>query len=303
MTDVADRHWGQSLVRAPTAKAAAHPTGSVGAAPPPPPPAPAAARPPQGADRSPLSGTAVPTPPPAPPLPPAPVRARSAPPTPSVLPWPVTAPVAPPADAPTDLGLARLARGVQDCARALECLADRLDGLERRLDAATTPPAPRPMVGVASSLASATPPAEPLATRLLALEGMATDRLQAFDQRLRRLEILPVAVGRLQQDTVRLSELARAKRLDEGAGDLTSVYAELDSVAEVVAAHHDAANQSLERVRTLERAVLEMGRHLDRNLAEHTRLATTDQAATRGRIDDLERRLAAADLSLRSTKP
>ena len=61
-----------------------------------------------------------------------------------------------------------------------------------------------------SSLVSATPAAEPLDSRLLALEGMATDRLQAFDQRLRRLEILPVAVGRLQQDTARLSELGRA---------------------------------------------------------------------------------------------
>ena len=229
-------------------------------------------------------------------------RARSASPAPSVLPWPVT-PVDPPDDAPADLALVRLARGVQDCARALECLADRLDGLERRLDAATSPTVPRPPVGIPPSLVSATPAAEPLDSRLLALEGMATDRLQAFDQRLRRLEILPVAVGRLQQDTARLSELGRAPRPDEGVGDLTSVYAELDSVAEVVTAHHDAAQQSLERVRTLERAVLDMGRHLDRNLAEQTRLAATDQVATRDRIDDLADRLTAAEVSLRSIEP
>ena len=34
--------------------------------------------------------------------------------------------------------------GVQDCARALACLADRLDGLERRLDAVRPRPAPTP---------------------------------------------------------------------------------------------------------------------------------------------------------------
>jgi hypothetical protein len=145
--------------------------------------------------------------------------------------------------------------------------------------------------------------ADTLDVRFRTLEGMATDRLQALDLRLRRLEILPVAVGRLQQDTARLTELARAKRLDDGTGDLTPVYEELDSVAELVAAHHGAANQSLERVRTLERAVLEMGRHLDRNLAEHTRRTTSDQTATRGRIDGIEGRLTAAEASLRSVTP
>jgi hypothetical protein len=210
------------------------------------------------------------------PLPTVSDRARSAP-APAVLPWPVTTPADPgpsaagssaaelTESAPSDHALARLARGVQDCARALACLADRLDGLEHRLDAVATATT-HPVGGGPSSSSSSSPETEPLDVRVRTLEGMAADRLQAVDQRLRRLEILPVAVGRLQQDTARLSELARAKLLDNGAGDLTSVYQELDSVAELVAAHHGAATQSLERVRTLERAVLEMGRHLDRRL-------------------------------------
>ena len=205
-------------------------------------------------------------------------------------------------DGPVDPSLARLARGVQDCARALSCLADRLDSLERRLDAgaaragphdgpaATNGQQPRPRPNPAD--------AESLEVMARALEGLSADRLQGLDQRLRRLETLPASVGRLQKDTAWLAELATTRRLEaaattraDGPAELAPVYHELDSVAELVSTHHAAATQSLDRVRTLERAVLEMRRHMERNLAEHTRAATSEQALAGARIDTVEARL------------
>ena len=89
--------------------------------------------------------------------------------------------------------------------------------------------------------------------RLRALEGMSADHLHGLDQRLSRLEALPTAVSRIQEDLVLLADVGRAHGpAGSGAGpDLAVVYEELDTVAELVSAHHGAANQSLERVRTL----------------------------------------------------
>ena len=125
--------------------------------------------------------------------------------------------------------------------------------------------------------------------RLRALEGMAADRLQGLDQRLRRLETLPAAVGRLQQDSPGWPTSATAggptaPAVPAGvAADLAPVYEELDSVAELVSSHHGAANQSLERVRTLERAVLEMRRHLERNQAEQARRPPSELTTAKDR--------------------
>ncbi len=221
--------------------------------------------------------------------------------------WPVAEPAVAqpdlPGDLPADPSLARLARGVQDCARALASLADRIDGLERRLDGADHPAG-------TNGAAAPRPPGttEAIEVRLRALEGMAADRLQGLDQRLRPLEALPVAVSRLQQDLVLLADLGRVGRPDGTGGPgggtpLAAVYEELDSVAELVSAHHGAANQSLERVRTLERAVLEMRRHLERNQAEQARVATSELTTAKGRLDSLEARLAAAESTVRSVRP
>ena len=206
------------------------------------------------------------------------------------------------ADSVDGVSLARLARGIQDCARAVSCLADRLDRLERRLDSATTH---SPAGEDAVRQPAFTRPAadrDGFDLRLRALEGMAADRLQGIDQRLRRLENLPPAVGRVQKDVAWLTELATTRRIDEAASpkpaaapDLAPVYQELDSVADLVSSHHAAATQSLERVRTLERAVLEMRRHLERNLAEQSVVVSTGQATADGRIQRLEARLSAVE--------
>lgn len=79
------------------------------------------------------------------------------------------------------------------------------------------------------------------------------------------------------------------------AAELAPIYQELDSVAELVSSHHAAASQSLERVRVLERAVLEMRRHLERNLADHTRRATAEQETAATSLQGIEARLAAID--------
>ncbi len=321
VTDVADRHWGQSLVRAPTAKDAAGPGGSNGGSAPPPPPgavlgtdrptsalagtfqaAPRLAPMPPAAGRPPMAAVEAALPPVL--VEPAIASDTAAPPA-ALLPWPAAMPAVAFPVAPAELGadqsLARLARGVQDCARALASLADRLDGLELRLGDRADAPVARPVPPEPTRGRTGSPEHEALDVRVRALEGMAGDRLQALDQRLRRLETLPLAVGRLQQDTALLANLARTRVPDEGGRrepDLAPVYQELDSVAEVVSSHAAAATQSLERVRTLERAVLEMRRHLERNLAEHTRTATSEQIAARGRVDSLEARLAAAESSM-----
>jgi hypothetical protein len=191
----------------------------------------------------------------------------------------------------------------------VSCLADRLDVLERRfVTAPVVGPAPSP--GARDGDASRSRPrVEPsprddLEARVRALEGMADDRLQGLDQRLRKLETLPVTVGRLQKDTAWLTDLATTRRVEEAlatrmatAAELTPVYQELDRVAEIVATHHAAASQSLERVRTLERAVLEMRRYVERNLADHTRSATSEQVAVHDRIEALEASLAAGPTS------
>lgn len=212
--------------------------------------------------------------------------------------------------APDDeTSLARLARGVQDCARGLTSLADRLDGVERRVDAlAIRPVASAPAPVPSSARVASLPDPAGLEARLRALEGLSADRLQAFDQRLRQLETLPASVGRLQKDTARLSDLATTRRVDEAAAtrevaaaELAPMYQELDSVAELVSSHHAAASQSLERVRTLERAVLEMRRHLERNLAEHARAATAEQETAHTRLQRLEARLAAMESATSTT--
>ncbi|MEA2901288.1 MAG: hypothetical protein QOH36_1175 [Actinomycetota bacterium] len=368
MTDVADRHWGTSQVRAPTAKSAAHPdqpgeppppapqpsnraratrgvptllrttldgsSGLVGMAAPvtaawesapagrlipaapavaPPAPLAAVADPAPAVPAGALASTTKParpvagvlglapaTPPVLPELPPVPVLRPStvaaASPSPGIAPgatvlqWPVAEAGAAHTETLADPSLARLARGVQDCARALASLADRIDGLERRLDGVDHP--------AGRHGAAAAGPSEAIEVRLRALEGLADDRLQGLDQRLRPLEILPAAVSRLQQDLVLLADLGRVGRPDGGGGsDLDAVYEELDSVAELVSAHHGAAAQSLERVRTLERAVLEMRRHLERNQAEHARVATAELTTAKDRLDRLEARVHAAELS------
>ena len=220
------------------------------------------------------------------------------------------------AEATDELSLGRLARGVQDCARALSGLSDRLDRLERRFESAATPAALR---GAAPSRNNpgdpsawrrlTAPDRDDLETRLRALEGMAADRLQGIDQRVRRLETLPASVGRLQKDTAWLTDLATSRRIEAAATkaapatDLAPVYQELDSVADLVSSHHAAATQSLERVRTLERAVLEMRRHLERNLSEHSRVATSEQATVGGRVERLESRLSALEVALSPTGP
>gem|GEM_PF-4472271 len=226
----------------------------------------------------------------------------------AVVPLPVTrtavavadAPARPPADLGSDQALARLARGVQDCARALASLADRIDGLERRLDAVTTsppPPPPPPALPIVPAtsvrLRPPTYDVDSLETRFRALEGLSADRLQGLDQRLRRLETLPQAVLRLQHDAAALADAGRTHRTTADAGrvDLDPIYQELDSVSALVSSQEVAAAQSLERVRTLERAVLEMRRHLERNLAEHNRVATSEHAAARARLDAVEARL------------
>ncbi len=362
MTDVADRHWGTSLVRAPTAKDAAHPDGTAAGdveavprptlfrrgpallrlgrnggsphevtAPPSPDlweqivlgrtpalaPVPAPVPPalaPVASAVAPMAPSVAAAPAPAP----GPARAPAAPPrrvvaaaavpspaatVPSRQPEPPTTdatvvvhrprstPATPAAEPAPDPSLARLARGVQDCARALASLADRIDVLERRLGSVASDPAPR---GPAAGLTS--PAIENLGNRLGALEGLSSDRFQLLEQRLRRLEALPDAIVRLQQDTAVLADRARSRRPggEGGPVDLEPVYQELDSVVEVVSAHHVAASQSLDRVRTLERAVLEMRRHLERNLAEHDRAALSEQTATRMRIDAIESRLRSA---------
>jgi len=346
MTDVADRHWGQSLVRAPTAKDAVQPgapvtpgQGSAAGSTPEPAPRPQLVRgeptllraqgarstlagtsppaalsplaapsaPAPGATRPAAVGVAPASPPVLPPMPPMPpmppvAALRHSPeagPPPStrmaqaaaVFQWPV----AEPAEAMADPSLARLARGVQDCARALASLADRIDGLERRLDAATAGPGAVP---------SATGPhGETVDVRLRALEGMSADHLQGLDQRLRRLEALPTAVSRIQEDLVLLADVGRPRGPAGSGPDLAPVYEELDSVAELVTAHHGAATQSLERVRTLERAVLDMRRNLERNQAEHARVATSELTTARDRLDGLEARLAAAESTVRSIQP
>ena len=352
MTDVADRHWGQSLVRAPTAKDAVRPRppvtpgeASAAASPPPAPgprlvrgapsllrvdgatstlagtslraapsppdassaPAPAATRP-AVVGVAPASPPILPPMPPMPPMRPVPVL-RSAPaagppessrsaPAAAVFPWPVAEPAVAhpdlPADPLADPSLARLARGIQDCARALASLADRIDGLERRLDGVD-----HPVSTNGATAHDATAAAETIEVRLRALEGMADDRVRGLDQRLHRLESLPGAVTRLQQHLVLLAEVGAARRPDDGGGaDLAAVYEQLDAVAELVSAHHGAANQSLERVRTLERAVLEMSRIAERNRAEHARVATAELAGAISRIDRLEARVHAAESSL-----
>ena len=350
MTDVADRHWGQSLVRAPIAKDAVLPVtpgqaSAIDQAPgpalrvrgaptlfraegatstlagtslpaafsplaAPSAPAPAAARPA-------VVGVAPASPPILPPLPPMPpmpllrhqpeADASSSPrmaPAAAGFRWPAAEPAVAHSDGPTDPvadpSLARLARGVQDCARALASLADRIDGLERRLDGVDHPAGTNGAAGHRPTGA-----AEAVDVRLRALESMADDRLQGLDQRLRPLEALPAAVGRIQADLVLLADLGRVGRPDGPADgtDLAAVYEELDSVAELVSAHQSAANQSLERVRTLERAVLEMRRHLERNQAEQTRVAGSDLAAANERIERLEARLAAAESTVRPGGP
>ncbi|HEX7276825.1 MAG TPA: hypothetical protein VF244_05570 [Acidimicrobiales bacterium] len=294
MTDVADRHWGTSLVRAPTAKDAAQPDGNAGGG---------------ASDSQPrLSrrGGALfrlardgssphPDPPPPPPeweaivtgIPaPAPPVTVTPPPAPPVVAAPRT-PVPDPADAdaPADNALAKLARGVQDCARALASLADRLDALERRLDASgPAGPIPRDLMPRA---------AESLGSRIGALEGVSADRYQLLEQRLRRLEALPDAVVRLQRDSAHLADAVRSRGSTTPGGpvDLDPVYLKLGSVVEMVSAHHTTASQSLDRVRALERAVLEMRRQLERNLSEQNRATLSEQAATRARMDSIEARI------------
>jgi uncharacterized coiled-coil protein SlyX len=188
--------------------------------------------------------------------------------------------------------LARLARGVQDCARALASLADRIDGLEQRLDVVATP---------SLTHAPSDADADDLAAMVRALEEMSGDRVQALDHRLRRLESVPATVSRLQKDFAWLADLATTRTAQAAStangADVAHIYKELDSVNEMVAAHHAAASQSLERVRTLERAVLEMRRHLERNLTEHSRAAGSEQAAAGDRVTRLEARLAALEAS------
>ncbi len=210
-----------------------------------------------------------------------------------------------PVDPGPDQSLARLARGVQDCARALASLADRLDSLERRVDEVAIAAAARSGSGEPTRPRLGTPAIEALDARVGALEGLAADRLQSVDQRLRRLETLPPAVSRLQHDAALLTNKARVGAADDlaargGGPDLAPLYVELDAVAELVSSHHAAGTQSLERVRTLERAVLEMRRHLERTLVEHTRMAASDQAAACARIDAIEDRLTATETSGRS---
>lgn len=279
----ADRHWGISQVRAPTAKDATRPDGG---------PEPSPARAPRSGP-TPLRPMRVGRP--APPPPPA-TAWEAAPPGPGLRRAPdppagagaaATAP-----EAPADQSLARLARGLQDCARALESLADRIDGLEARLDDAIAPP-PAPGAAAAPDGDRSRPNgprSESVETRLGALEGMSTDRFQALDQRLRRLEALPEVVERLRQDTVLLADVSRS-RPSASEADLAPIYQELDSVADLVSTHHAAASQSLERVRTLERAALELRRHLERSLADLARVLQSDQGSLRSRLDAVEARL------------
>lgn len=183
----------------------------------------------------------------------------------------------------TDPSLARLARGVQDCARAVACLADRLDGLERRVEVLARPlvaPTSNPGPGPEARAASRGLGLEP---RLRDLEGEAEGRLQGLDQRLRRLETLPASVARLQKDTAWLTDLATTRRLEAAAA----------SAAKAPGPDH-GASPSLERVRTLERAVLEMRRHLEWSLTEHTRVTASDQLAIASRLERLEARLETA---------
>ncbi len=244
-------------------------------------------RPIRAAGPAPSASDLAPAPTPAQPV----VKMATAPVAPerTVGPGPTVAPE--PAASSADQALARLARGVQDCARALESLADRLDDLEARLDDVAPVPPIEPGDGGRRGVAR--PAAHSLESRIGALEGLSADRYQSLDLRIRRLEAIPAALERLQSDTALLVDVSRSRRSDPHA-DLEPVYQELDSVSELVSAHHAVASQSMERVRVLERAVLEMRRHVERGLADQERVARSEQFTARARLDAMEARLRAA---------
>ncbi len=136
-----------------------------------------------------------------------------------------------------DPSLARLARGIQDCARALACLADRLGGLDRRLDAFGTP-APDPDPPLAHTAPSGHADLQVTAP---GLEGIAAGSPHAADHIRPKLETLPTTVGRLRTDTDGLADRTRA------------------------------------RVGEVERTVLEIRRNLERNLSAHVHRARSPQ--------------------------
>ena len=100
------------------------------------------------------------------------------------------------------------------------------------------------------------------------LEGMSADRLQKLDQRLCKLESRAVPAGPINVEPVRAVERFATHRTPSTAGggsaELAPIYHELDALAELVSSHHAAATHGIERVRSLERAVLELRRHLER---------------------------------------
>src|SRR5205085_10870383 len=212
---------------APPERPARRPAAVAGSAPaaepeaPMPTPAPSTRRPAAVAGSAPAAAPVLPAMPPLPSLRPLPAAAappsRPAP-AGALFQWPVSpTPIVGADDAESshpvaDPSLARLARGVQDCARALAGLADRLDGLERRLDAVAPGLPPAHPLGVAAVPNHRAPgyESDPLALRVRALEALSADRLHVLDQRLGRLETLPAAVGRIEQDLILLAEVGRA---------------------------------------------------------------------------------------------
>lgn len=174
---------------------------------------------------------------------------------------------------------------MQDCARALECLADRLDALEARLAPPVTPDAPPEPC--ASLFDSVTSEVDGLRVAVTAVEGMASDRLLAFEERLRRLEQLPDQVAEMRRQHAGRRSLEAAVEAVTAGGPSASaapaagvadvyrhihrdihrdiyrhiyrhIYRELEAVADVVASGQATTSGGLERVRTLERAVGEL---------------------------------------------
>ena len=127
------------------------------------------------------------------------------------------------AEAPLDPSLARLARGVQDCARALASITERLDSFERRLDRAG-PPIPAPQPSAPQPAAPHVPvethwrASESLHAMVRSLEGMSADRLQKLDQRLCKLESRAVPAGPINVEPVRAVERFATHRTPSTAG-------------------------------------------------------------------------------------
>jgi hypothetical protein len=183
-------------------------------------------------------------------------------------------------------GLLWVARAVRECAAAIPRLTERVGDVERRVGALAERPAPPAPLGDGlgrdaaarldgvearlarlDGLVKAPAPGPSVDAQVRDLRrdlGAADRRLAAMELRLAPVESLP---ARVEELVVRHVDRLAAETLSLPA-DVEGVYRELDAVAEVMAARHEAVARGLERIATLEAALGELRERVSRFVDE-----------------------------------